>query len=256
MNEDEKGKLAEGAASAGLALVTAATAGSTPEGIAAASVIAFAPYVVGQVIPMFLKRKEREVREWWDVVVMENAADRGARIEIERRAGEPAVQEVLVSGFKLILDAISPRVIPAVGLLTRRYARAGAARDWFFVGMATVLTEVGEAEYEDLRVLCRWCAEAGPAGARWATVHHNADSRGVDLPEYEHLAFEVGLLQDPLTTPPGFSLTHVRRLFSLLKRSGLANEAPAGGAGASSGPGVINFEVQTMRRVAEIVDGR
>lgn len=247
MSSGESKDFIKSATAASLAAATAAERGADAAGMAAAAAISFFPYVVGRCIPGILERREREAQEWWDRVVMDNGTGVGAAAEIKARANEPAVQETIFSGFRLVLEKVSPAVIPALGLLTREYARQGRGPDWFFRSVGRVLSDVSSDEYADLRALTALIAQAstgevvlyqappdadgGPRVAIWHTI---------TPPRVSGLA-------------PGQLETTARRLFSVLKTSGLATEAPSGNRGQGSGPTVMQCERETFVRLAQFL---
>ncbi len=251
----KKDDASEAATSAGIAVGQTLAATGEIGTAALAGLVAFTPYVVGRVIPGFLQRKERETRQWWDRVVNDNGSDTGAAAEIASRSEDPATQEVILAAFKVILEEVSPAVISAVAMLTREYARQGKSRDAFFRGASEVLADVSAEEYADLRALTKWISGAGSGFL--TVVHYGGvvSAGGEALPDSrEHLALHPLREQGPqVTTPPGFPIVNVRRLFQLLKTSGLGTEASSGYWNTVSGPQVLACDAAVMRRLASLL---
>jgi hypothetical protein len=64
----------------------------------------------------------------------------------ELQRSPDAVKDATVAAFRMMEEALCDEVVPALGLLTRQYQRAGKSRDAFFIGAGRLLRDIGSAE--------------------------------------------------------------------------------------------------------------
>jgi hypothetical protein len=74
-------------------------------------------------------------------------------LESELRQAPAETKEAVIAVLRALDETLSDRVMPALALLARKYARAGLPRDRFFVNALRVLRELGDAEFDALRAL-------------------------------------------------------------------------------------------------------
>lgn len=240
---------------AGAAAAKAYADHGAPGAVLAAG-LATAPAILAKIVPAIVGRKERQAQQFWSMVIWEDGSEAGAQAQIASRIDEPALQEVIISGFKTVYEAISPVVLPAIALLTRDYLRQGAKRDHFFRSVGEVLVDIGEDEYDDLRALVGWLATFD--GPKFVIIHlegaTNSPADPTAVP-WEHLRqWEPALRGEPvLSTGQDFPIRAMRRVFQLLKKAWLANDGPAGGLDSLSGPNILGGDVEDMRRFAAIL---
>jgi hypothetical protein len=248
----DKNDLVKDVVGAGAGAVAAIVGGvvAGPPGVAAGAALAFLPLVVGRFIPGFVQRKEREAQMWWSSIVAEDGSDPGTVDRIRARLEEPEAQDTIVEGFREVLDAIAPEVLPGLATLTREYLRDGKRRDEFFRGVGRLLSDLAADEYESLRSLVR--ALAQHQGPPLLHVRLTMPPGG----SAEVLTFvSQAPGQEEQLVYSGWSSPHARRLFHLLKLNALGSDNPGGYWGVVSGPHVLRMNPQIVGRLDRLLCG-
>jgi hypothetical protein len=178
--------------------------------------------------------------------------------EAEAKKDDENYQETMFRGFKAMLDAADPAVVPGLGTLTGIYTRDDRKPDAFFRGFGRLLCELDGDELGEFLNFVRAIHQA----ARHHGEHH-ADLQldDVSLPEAE---------QKPMPRA-GFRFQETRRVvvnvpwkdelgefpsairfFALLKREGLAlNGTTRWGIGSDR---AMLVTADTVRQILEVLD--
>lgn len=219
-----------------------------PVAATSAATLALLPLVIGRAIPVFAERKAKEAREWWDWVVGVNAPAGTVGVDIGAHADDPAFHEVVVQAFRALVDAVAPDVIPALGLLTREYARQGKRPDYFFRAVARTLSDLESEEFRDLKTLLSLIMRGPRRGRIEMILSMLPDGSPVQVMFMDRTPLPVEIKW----VPSGVSLPHGDRLFHLLKMHGVG-EDNHGIHGLSFGKGVLAADFATMERLAAII---
>jgi hypothetical protein len=82
-------------------------------------------------------------------------------------ADNPDLRELVVDAARVIAEALSNAVVPAMARLTRLYASTDTKADGFFRGMRRVLTDVTDQDFCDLRAIVGAAAADLPELVPW-----------------------------------------------------------------------------------------
>ena len=236
----------------GAAALAKGAAETEPTTAVAAALLAFIPSALGFAVPHVFERKKARAQAWWDQVVFANASDEGVAAEIKARLNnDPNAQDAIMAGLRDAMDATATEVLPALAMLTRKYARAGRSPDRFFRGLSRVLVDLVAEEYEPLRLLMQHTATAPHADERSQIELHlkpvNEQAPNMETTEVACWGLSAGFTWLPVPIP------HAARLFDQLKINGLASDIHVARFGSPSRPFSMVIERAMAARIARLL---
>lgn len=238
-------------------VVAAVTTGALLGPTALAALPALAVNTVFNVCEVLRRRR---IEKWWEYVSQGNSSTEDdekfvARLNNGLLNDDESVVLGIVGGARAATDAVDPAAIVSIARLTKMYF-SGEIALWVYRAALEVLSSLTAAELGALRDLTT------------SLVKMEKFSR--DLPrlmaqpfideEFSDVSWETSELEDPPLDDDNpykrrdvVKIKHAPRVFQVLRRSTLGEDAPSGGFGSMSARNILVLPLSNARLLARVL---